>query len=81
MLGLVCVEHAGARPKETVPAEKAHTDEVLGSTERTTGRPEVAVAVGTYVPPTLASVGAVEVNKKLYCDVDSPVPGPYTSTE
>jgi hypothetical protein len=46
---------------DTKPALMEHTELDVGSTVIVTGRPEVAVAVGVYVPPYVALFGAVDV--------------------
>ena len=51
---------------ETTPALIEQTEAAAASIEKTTARPEVAVAVGVYVaPPITALAGAVEVKLML----------------
>ena len=52
--------------KVTDAPEIEHTDVAVASIVSATASPDVAVAVAVYVgPPTLAVVGAVEVNETV----------------
>src|SRR5689334_15748867 len=55
--------HVPGPMNDTVEPASEQTLAALASIERLTERPELAVALTVYVPPTCALAGAVEVNE------------------
>src|SRR5437016_8060381 len=63
--------------KFTTAPDREHTLLLAGSMAIATGNPEVADAVGVYVPPTVTGDGFADVNEIVCARFNTPPLAPY----